>query len=153
MDKGEESTGRTGHWAEGVRATGPRKGRENPIERTQRFSMVNPKYKDGVVAYIVSERQVGKTYDTIASEITKRTGVKVNGTHVRYWEHRPMRTEKASPAMSINDVAARLNVSETTVKRLISHYGLPATQIGRTTRIMEENFKKWVDARTSGEKE
>lgn len=51
------------------------------------------------------------------------------------------------PMMSIEDVSRFLNLSEKSVRRLVSRGRLPCYRIGRLVRFMPGDVFRWLEAR------
>jgi excisionase family DNA binding protein len=48
--------------------------------------------------------------------------------------------------LSLRDVASTLNVSMSTVRRLIENDSLPVIRIGRSLRVDPDDLADWIDA-------
>src|SRR5262245_21608022 len=58
---------------------------------------------------------------------------------------RPETSVAGSPAMTVRDVAAYLNVDEKTVYRLASRGGLPGFKVAGTWRFKRNDIDVWID--------
>lgn len=52
------------------------------------------------------------------------------------------------PLMTLREVAATLQVSEKTVRRLVASRRLPCLRVGRQLRFAPSDLLRWVSART-----
>jgi excisionase family DNA binding protein len=57
----------------------------------------------------------------------------------------------STPAMTVRDVAAYLNVNEKTVYRLAQRRELPGFKVAGAWRFRPEDIEKWVAAQKAGE--
>lgn len=51
---------------------------------------------------------------------------------------------KERPLLTVKEIAAHLRLSGMSVYRLIESGDLPAIRIGRTFRVYEDEFEKWL---------
>jgi len=53
--------------------------------------------------------------------------------------------------VTVSEVAEYLQMSETTVYRLISEEGLPAIKVGRNYRVRADELREWLERRAERE--
>ena len=56
-----------------------------------------------------------------------------------------LRVTDSTPAMTVRDVAAYLNVNEKTVYRLAQRRELPAFKVAGAWRFKREDIERWID--------
>lgn len=54
---------------------------------------------------------------------------------------------KPEPAMTVRDVAARLNVDEKTIYRLAQRGDLPGFKVAGAWRFQRADLQRWIDQR------
>lgn len=61
-----------------------------------------------------------------------------------------MREQSETPAMTVRQVAAYLNVNEKTVYRLAQRRDLPAFKVAGAWRFKREDIDLWIERQKSG---
>jgi len=60
----------------------------------------------------------------------------------------PAKESTASKLLTIQDVCRRLNLSRTTIWRLMNQHGLKFIRIGGARRVRESDLESWLEKHT-----